>query len=223
MWLSFITSRRSITIRRVNSRFRCDMRLGPLKTQFCRIGIRMFHDPLAVKEFERLVEQYKFKAVVETGTYHAESAICFARYVPAVYTMELNPEHFKVAKTNIALAGYKNKINLFLYDSADWLRHFLAIVPSPACFYLDAHWNDYWPILDELKALKGRTKDVVIIHDFQVPGKDFQFDTYKGQALNYDYVKADLMNVNPDFRIKYNEEAEGNRVGILYALPNKVF
>ena len=194
----------------------------------------MFKDPIAAKRFAELTLRYHWQSIVETGTYYAESALIFSYYVPFVFTMDINPECFRVSATEVLNKGYvlvgrtetamllakQGKfINLYCADSAKWLSQYLGAVQEPVCFYLDAHWEDYWPILDELKAIQGKKNCAVIIHDFQVPGKDFGYDTYKGVSLNIDLVQENLMAINPGFEICYNEEAAGNYRGILYALP----
>ena len=85
---------------------------------------------------------------------------------------------------------------------------------------MDAHWSEYWPINDEIRAIKPRPSSVVIIHDFKVPGKPFGYDTYGGVDLDYELVKDALAFVNPDYKIFYNDKAEGKHFrGILYATP----
>jgi hypothetical protein len=60
---------------------------------------------------------------------------------------------------------------------------------------------------------------VIIIHDFKVPGKPWGFDSYGGKDLDLDYVRESLSYINQDFNLSYNQVAEGNKRGILYALP----
>jgi len=95
--------------------------------------------------------------------------------------------------------------------------------------YLDAHWDAkqnpreiYWPILRELRVIAKHTNDCyIIIHDVKHPTKDFGFDSFQGYRvdaidLTYDYLKEDLLKIK-EFKVEFNEEAEENGRGILYA------
>jgi hypothetical protein len=49
-------------------------------------------------------------------------------------------------------------------------------------FFLDAHWYDYWPLNDELAVVKNLKKAIVMIDDFEGPGRpSFGFDVYVGR------------------------------------------
>jgi hypothetical protein len=193
----------------------------------------MFLDPIATKKFTELAEKHKWQAIVETGTYHADSTLVFSYYAPKVFTVEIEPENYKIALSTINSKGFqvqnyteKNCVFLkegkFIYislaNSPEWMKEIMPILPERTLFYLDAHWGEYWPIIDELKAIKNKDCSI-IIHDFQVPGKDFGYDQYKGVVLNYALVSEHLMSINPEFEIKYNEEPAGAYRGILYATP----
>lgn len=80
-------------------------------------------------------------------------------------------------------------------------------------FFLDAHWEVYWPLGDELEAISGSgIEAVVVVDDFRVPGReDFGFDTWEtpsGQeaACDLDLVARHLRPGNdyrmlvPDYR-----------------------
>lgn len=94
-------------------------------------------------------------------------------------------------------------------------------IPGPYCLFADAHWNSYWPLLDELKVISdlGLSETVIIIHDFKVPGKPWGYDNHGGVELDIDYVRESLLKINPNYKISYNEEAEGNKRGICYCCP----
>lgn len=63
-------------------------------------------------------------------------------------------------------------------------------------FFLDAHWGKYWPLRDELTAIRRLEKFLVIIDDFFVPGRSnpskahgsYGFDFYLGKILDWGYV-----------------------------------
>ena len=67
-------------------------------------------------------------------------------------------------------------------------------------FYLDAHWQHYWPLRTELKHISDAgVRCAIVIDDFEVPGQpQFGFDidgggeVIAGLACNLDYVRASL-------------------------------
>jgi hypothetical protein len=202
----------------------------------------MFHDPLAEQKFAELQRQFGFDTCIETGTHCGHGALSASRYCKNVITIEIQ-EGFRMEAVNswrsgsfvvpepanptVAVNGERH-ITSFLGNSPEVLD---AILPSlrheytdgrRVCFYLDAHWGAYWPLRDELKMIAKHVPPggcVIIIHDFKVPGKDWGFDNHGGRDLDFDYVGDLMTNINPHFVVFYNERAEGNRRGILYAVP----
>lgn len=183
----------------------------------------MFNDPIAAKKFKDMAKTYGIKTVVETGTYLGDSTLQFAKYVPYVYTVEINQEYYIKAANRVCAEKTLNKklgvIYLHHGNSPDFISYVIGRIFEPVCFYLDAHWRTYWPLKDELKAIKGKPNSFIIIHDFKVPGKDWGYDIWQGQENSYEYIKDDLAAINPNYKISFNEEAEGNKRGILYAIP----
>jgi len=201
----------------------------------------MFHDTIAEARFAGLQKQFGFKTCIETGTHLGHGALHASRYCDVV-TIEINPDFRRQAMENWIKAGCElglncyrnggiggNRIWSYEGNSPEVLRQWFdtrldGVSPHRLCFYLDAHWQGYWPLLDELKVVAdfGLKDSVIIIHDFKVPNKPFGYDTWNGQALDLDYVWAGLAAINPDFDLAYNEEAnvaDGNPRGILYATP----
>ena len=65
----------------------------------------------------------------------------------------------------------------------------------PKCdvfFYLDAHWEDDLPLLEEIEVIfSHRDRATIMIDDFCVPGTDYGFDDYgAGKTLNLAYLRA---------------------------------
>jgi hypothetical protein len=103
-------------------------------------------------------------------------------------------------------------------------------------FYLDAHWNDYWPLKDELKLIKkyNLSDSKIIIHDFYVPGFTERIvdeygnthfiwgcDSYYDEIINFDYVKDLLFDINPGMLSYFADDVVYNNAGrgILYSVP----
>jgi hypothetical protein len=108
-----------------------------------------------------------------------------------MYSVEFNPDFYRNAKAvfasnpNIILKNQSSQ--RFLQESIDSG----VLSRDDRCFFfLDAHWEEYWPLRDELTQILKLPRFVVAIDDFAVPGHpEFSFDSYKNIACNWDYVK----------------------------------
>lgn len=194
----------------------------------------MFTDPYAVEKFKGLVEEFDVKTVVETGTEKAFGTLNIVRFVNKVYSVEIDKGFFEEAKARLINKDFaqaearehisfhingNKEITLFGGNSPEVISEIIEYLEEPIIFYLDAHWINYAPIKDEIRAIKPRPNSIIIIHDFKVPDKPFGFNEHQGVALDYDFIKDDLAYVNPNYKISYNEQAAGTFRGILYALP----
>jgi hypothetical protein len=169
-------------------------------------------------EIKKLCDQFKVKTIVETGTYLGATTPTLAKMASDIHTIEINPEYF--AQVHFDLPN----IQKYLGNSPFVLKQILPEMPKPCLFYLDAHWNEYWPILDELKTIGQYAKDsIIIIHDFWVPERpELGFDSYKGQKLDYEYIQALLPEIYPDgFSFYYNSIATGGNRGVIYIFPKQ--
>ena len=91
--------------------------------------------------------------------------------------------------------------------------------------YLDAHWFNSWPIIDELNqiAILG-IKPIIVIHDFFVPKcPNLGYDTYKGQKLDFQYIKPSIEKIYgiSGYKYYYNSKAGGANRGVIYIM-NKI-
>lgn len=195
----------------------------------------MFRDKIAVAKFEALQKQFGFEICYETGTNAGFGSVAASRFCDVV-TIEIDPDRQQRSVYNWLLEGFALRyqddcviasqngrvIRSYRGNSPEVLRRVAAQEHAkPPCFYLDAHWGEYWPLLDELKVIAelNHRNSIIIIHDFKVPGKPWSYCSYSGHDLDYAYVEDALNAINPRFRITYNEEASGNQCGILYATP----
>lgn len=152
-------------------------------------------DKFVYAEIEKLVKQFKIDTIVETGTYHGWSAKKLAEFNVPVYTIEIDNQNFNIAKDY--LKDITNAV-CFLGSSPDIMDEILdGRDLKNVLFFLDAHWGDYWPIHDEILVMKKYgLRPIILIHDFYVPDENgnpkFGFDKYKGQALDFQFVKPSL-------------------------------
>jgi hypothetical protein len=182
----------------------------------------MFTDRFATAYFEDMVKRHGIRTVVETGTFRGDSTLCFAERVEHVITIELNEEYYAAALSRLQ----RPNIQCLRGNSPEVLSS-LRNFRERCCFLLDAHWYDYWPLLDELRAIRSLCAagvlsqiPAILIHDFKVPGHpELGFDTYHGQALDWDYVKAGVLAICDKYDVTYNDRAEGNNRGILRLEP----
>ena len=126
------------------------------------------------------------------------------------------------------------KIHHFFGDSVEvmdmWFTKRKDRIRRPCLFYLDAHWDHeqpqllvYWPVLKELKVLAKHNMgdSCIIVHDVKHPTKNFGYDEYQDQPLDFDYMKEDIFKVNPNYKTFYNDNVSDEKAGrgILYIAP----
>jgi len=131
------------------------------------------------------------EAFIETGTFRGDSIRWVAKRYPLLSCLscETNRVFYLWAKSQIRL---KN-VDIKLQDSRRFLIDTLTGNSRyrKAVFWLDAHWDMEWPLLDELRIIKGSKVDaMVFVDDFDIGVNGFGFDSYKGQVLNLDYIRG---------------------------------
>ena len=194
----------------------------------------MFSDAYAVATLRRLIGEYGVSTIVETGTYQGDSTVRFIELVDNVITIDVLPMCIgftagRLRERGFSLSGTpgkymymrKNKSSVTLYQgsSPEVIRGIVEQLKEPILFFLDAHWFSYWPLKDEILAIRPRPNSLIVVHDVQVPGKDFGFDVWNGKPCNYELIREDLSFINNNYIIFYNKEASGDYRGILYAVP----
>ena len=154
-----------------------------------------FEDKYLRTELYHLIEKNDIDTIVETGTYKGWSTNLLAQTGKKVITIEINPDYHEAAKD----FNYDHEnIEFYLGSSEEILEKLIPIKSDKKIlFFLDAHWEEYWPVLDELALIQRKgVKPVIIIHDFYVPDEKgrakFGFDQYKGQKLDFPYVKPNM-------------------------------
>lgn len=153
-----------------------------------------YSDKFLMEETKKLKQTYNISTFFETGTHIGISTSLLSEVFDQVYSVEINSGFFSQAtKTN-----EKNKnVLIEKCNSVDFIRKHLQEGQTGVAFFLDAHWGDYWPLLDELKVIAEKNvKPVIIIHDFFVADENgkakFHYDSYRGKALNFDFVKSEI-------------------------------
>jgi predicted O-methyltransferase YrrM len=131
--------------------------------------------------FHALNTEVQFENYIETGTFLGMTTDFLARTARErgahVYSCEIDDRHFGIASRTV---GMLQNVQLYHGNSADFLRSLSATLSRTLNFaYLDAHWNEYLPLRDELSILKEWPDTVVMIDDFKVPSDErFGWDKY---------------------------------------------
>lgn len=157
------------------------------------------NDPLVTCEVERLRRRFNIPVAVETGTFRGQTTEYFNNTFSKVFTVEINPQELSKVFANQANIGLSvgpfSGVHFVTGDSAEQLPKILELVKGQRkLVYLDAHWFDDWPLKKELLAIGESDPDntIVVIDDFKVPERDFQFDSYKEKACELSEIENEL-------------------------------
>jgi hypothetical protein len=180
-----------------------------------------YSDPELLQITLDLSKKFNLTTFFETGTYHGLSSKIISKYFDKIITIENNKNFY-----NISLDNLKDINNCILIhgNSSEIMEQELKKEDNSIFFFLDAHWEDYWPILDELKIIKEKNlKPVIAIHDFYVPSENgnarFGFDSYQGQPLDFNYIESSIKNIyGENFEIQYSNSSTTNS-GVIYIYP----
>jgi hypothetical protein len=135
-----------------------------------------------------------FETIIETGTYRALTTIHLRKISTArIATIEVNPRYFEYSKRRL---GGLEGVNQFLGHSPevlDRLRRDAEWQAEPVFFYLDAHWLNDLPLVEELHVVRRGWHDfAALIDDFRVDGDSgYYFDDYgAGKTLALPLIAA---------------------------------
>ena len=143
--------------------------------------------------FRELVEKMGFSAIVETGTFRGETTQYMYRTsgLP-LYSAELNPRFYAYARMRLRK---DSDINLYNSDSRKFLRQLInegLFGKADVFFYLDAHWGEDLPLLEEIEIIFDKMPSaVVMVDDFKVPwDAGYTYDDYgMGKSLTLEYLE----------------------------------
>lgn len=184
-------------------------------------------DTVLRDKFRELIESKNITWVVETGTFKGATTKHFATWAKKVDTVEINEQNFKDASEN--LQTFDNVIMHF-GNSSEKLEEILSALPKKGrkpntLFFLDAHWEAYNPLLDELACIERHgLKPYIAIHDFKVPGKpELGFDTYGSIVYEWDWIAESIEKIYgaDGYTVEYNSESTGAKRGVIFILPVK--
>jgi hypothetical protein len=164
----------------------------------------------------RLRDTYGLTCAVETGTCLGSTTLWLAENFDTVYSFELHRPSHAIAE---ARCSAHHNAHTILADSTTGLRN--TELPT-ALYFLDAHWGDHCPLLDELDVIAQKgNKPCIIIHDFMVPGTTFGFDRMPdGTPFTIDLIRSRLDAIYPDgWQHRYPTEVAGAERGWVSISP----
>lgn len=192
---------------------------------YCLNG-QKFRKKIVTEIFEKI----SFKYVIETGTEYGFTTKYFSQFCENVLSIEKSKPIFKIAKKN--LKNEKN-VKLILNDSKN-LKSILETENSDKkienidqiFFYLDAHSEDDYPLLDEISYIVNNYKNyILLIDDFEVPNdENYGYDSYRGKKLNIKFIRNLLTKNEVIFFPKIPSHKETGRLrGYTIISKNETF
>jgi predicted O-methyltransferase YrrM len=187
------------------------------------MGYIAFNDAPELAVFLAFLKyHHQIDTAVETGTFLGSTTRFLSTYFNNVHTIEVSEPILKNAKL---LLQYRSNIQCHLGSSEKVLKEILPSLQGQRLFfYLDAHWNTYWPLRDELEEISQTHKDncIIAIDDFKVPGrKDIPFDEYAGHSCSFEYIENNLSKVFTDYTHHYIIPKDVQRRAKFLAIPKQ--
>ena len=134
-------------------------------------------DILLALLFDDLVRAYDADSLVECGSSFGDTTVYLAQRYPEIpiVSCDIDPLCAAIAARRTAS---RPKARVWTAPSVDIIKQASGARPI---FFLDAHGDASWPILDELSLIKN---GVAVVHDFDIGHARFAFDSYDGVNLD---------------------------------------
>ena len=184
-------------------------------------------DTILADKFRELIESKNITWVVEAGTFKGATTKHFATWAKTVDTIEINEQNYNDAKAN--LQSFPN-VNMHFGNSSEVMESILSALPKRGrkpntLFFLDAHWEAYNPLLDELACIERHgLKPYIVIHDFKVPNHpELGFDTYGSIVYEWGWIAESIEKIygKDGYTVEYNSESTGAKRGVVFISPVK--
>ena len=131
--------------------------------------------------FLEIIHNFELDLIIETGTYRGTTTEFLSKHFSKlILTIESNKRFFVFSKLRFL---FNSNIKLFIGDSRLFLLKNLKDTNFQSkyiFYYLDAHCNEDFPIIEELKIIFNQCEhSIVMIDDFQVPNDyGYKYDDY---------------------------------------------
>ena len=187
-------------------------------------------DFIICSEFRNLKHIYNLNTAIETGSCFYSTTKWLGLVFEKVYTVESNAEYANYGRTwSVDPLQGLNNVTADIDDSVRWLHKRInhTLQPTDRCiFYLDAHWEQSCPLLQELDAIsniKTIEPPIIAIHDFYTGNPELGYDTYNGQRFDWEWIRPSIENIEKalgtTYNHFYNQFALGAKRGIIYIIP----
>lgn len=203
-------------------------------------------DTFVQEEFLKLKDKFDINSVVETGSCLYSTSKWLGENFERVCTIEINPDF---AKHGIHKVTNMLNVTPFLGSSVEYLNNTLLPLTSIPVFskdniiyFLDAHWNDDCPLLQELEAISKINEQrkfvcdlhklqfqqpIIVIHDFKVPNESqLGYDSIHGQPFEFDWIKPYIQDIygvdGYDYYYNSNETSTEIKRGVIYITPKQI-
>jgi hypothetical protein len=192
-------------------------------------------DTFICEEFLNLKEKFNITTAIETGSCVYSTTQWLGNNFGSVLTAEVNDEFAKWGKYKIEEMP---NVCAFISDSVEFIKsisnadeNYLGLKDfslNNAIFFLDAHWGDFCPLLNELKEIANKVfvfvNPIIAIHDFKVPNEPtLGYDSINGQAFDYEWIKKSLEAIygvdGYDYYYNSHEKSTQIKRGIIYITP----
>lgn len=188
------------------------------------IGCTAFNvAPELTPVFAFLKREYNIDTVVETGTFRGNTTILFSFLFDDVHTIEVSPKYYDIALEK--LKEFSN-VHTYLGSSEKVLKDILPqLQDKTILFYLDAHWNKFWPLLDEIEEITKTHKDncIIVVDDAKVPERgDIRYDKYGPHECSLEYIKPKLDQLFSSYTVHWLIPREVSCRAKLLIIPQKL-
>jgi len=157
---------------------------------------------LTEPEKRKLVKEYakrfNIKIFVETGTNKGNMIAANLDVFEKIYSIELDKKFYRIAKKRFL----KNKkVDLILGESTKKLPEVLEKISEPALFWLDAHFANFSPVMQELKHIFNHKikNHVILIDDARI------FKKRKGTP-SLKKIKSYVLEKRPDWNFEIKKD-----------------
>jgi len=159
---------------------------------------------------KKILHAFLPKKIIETGTWVGNTTYFFSKFNFEVYSIEANKSFYALS---ILRFLKRENVHIINGSSNNVIKDFKNFKDN-IFVYLDAHWEDFVPLDDELNHLKNFDEIIVLIDDFKVEQiPEWKYDKYSDIELSLDHFpilkKFDLFF--PSYR------PSGNYSGFIFA------
>lgn len=176
-------------------------------------------NPLA----KELIVRFNINRFIETGIWKSETMLLVEGWFKELkmdyrmFEIDNNIEYCEKASKMVE----DNPNVLVLKGSSDKAIRQLMwrwILPwDRVLIFLDAHWEEYWPLRDELKQLLDlKNKPIILIDDYKTPGRTYGYDTYHWNDCGTEYIKDLIQDRVEKVYIFDKPNVDNRSCGILF-------